>query len=65
MAKIPAPKQRGGCVEYMGMTVCPHVVYLTKSQRRTVHKMHRDNVAKVKKLEKTAKGGKKKRSSKA
>ncbi len=53
--KIPAPTQSGDCVTIDGMTVCPHSVHLTKAQMKTVYAMHRENVAKAKKLESAAK----------
>jgi len=59
MAKIPAPKQRGKCVEIDGLIVCPHVVYLTHTQRTVVHKMHRENIGKLRKFQNTAKAKKK------
>lgn len=66
MAKIPEPRQSGACVEIDGLIVCPHVVYLTKTQRRAVHKMHRENVAKARKRQNAAKapGRRKSQSSK-
>jgi hypothetical protein len=66
MPTIPAPKQSGDCRSIGGLTVCPHVVYLTKTQTRTVHKMHARNVAKTQKTKNTSKalGRKKKRKTK-
>jgi hypothetical protein len=60
MSKIPAPKKIGNCVKVFGLTVCPHTVYLTSTQKKSVHAMHRENIAKVKKLasKKTAKTAK-------
>jgi hypothetical protein len=49
MAKIPAPKKIGDCVTFAGMVVCPHAVYLTTGQKKAVHAMHRENVAKLSK----------------
>jgi hypothetical protein len=54
---VPTAKQKGGCVTIGGMTVCPHVVYLTNTQKKAVYKMHRQNALKMKKLEKAAKQG--------
>jgi hypothetical protein len=46
MARIPAPKRTAeACTSIGGITVCPHVVYLTREQTKTVHQMHLKNVA--------------------
>ena len=58
MAKIPAPKKIGDCVTFAGMVVCPHAVFLTSEQKKTVHAMHRKNVAKLSKSAKAAKAKK-------
>ena len=52
---IPPATQSGDCVTIDGMTVCPHLVHLTKAQKKTVYAMHRKNVAKAKKLGSAAK----------
>ena len=54
MTKIPAPAPSGDCINVGGLTVCPHVVHLTKAQKRSVLAMHRKNVAKMKKIESAA-----------
>jgi hypothetical protein len=59
MAKIPEP-QPGGCIKYLGMTVCPHLVHLTPAQAKTVYNMHKQNVAEIKRREKDAAKRKKK-----
>ena len=59
MAKtIPPPTPAGGCVTYMGMTVCPHLVHLKPKQMKTVKKMHQRNIAELKRLKKKAAKGK-------
>jgi len=56
MAKIPAPKRTAeACTSIGGITVCPHVVYLTKEQKAAVQQMHLDNVAAVRKGKKSKK----------
>jgi hypothetical protein len=54
MNAIPAPKQSGRCVKIGPLVVCPHLVYLTKTQKRAVHKMHLQNVSKAQKPKKSA-----------
>jgi hypothetical protein len=62
MAKIPAPKKGSGdCISVGGLTVCPHVVYLTKTQKNATQKMHLQNVSKVQKLAAKAQSPKKKK----
>jgi hypothetical protein len=65
MATIPKPAQTDGCISVGGLTVCPHVVYLTKSQSKTIHKMHGRNVVKMRTLERAAKAKGRARKSKA
>ena len=49
LKKIPAPKAVGDCTSIGGITVCPHLVHLTKKQMAEVKKMHLENVKKLKK----------------
>jgi hypothetical protein len=65
--KIPRPKKGGDdCITWAGMTVCPHVVYVTEAQKKTIHKMHLRNVARMSKAKSVTAGqAKKKRKSAA
>jgi hypothetical protein len=48
--KIPAPKRSDNdCISFGGLTVCPHTVYLTRAQKKSVDKMHSHNVSKLRK----------------
>ena len=55
MPKIPAPrKSDDDCIRFAGLTVCPHTVYLTKTQKKAVDRMHLQNVSKIKRLKSVA-----------
>jgi hypothetical protein len=65
-AKVPPkPASAGGCTEIGGITLCPHLVHLTRKQMAKVHKMHADNIETIRKHErKTAKADAKKKKAK-
>jgi hypothetical protein len=65
MAKIQAPKIVDDCTSVGGITLCPHLAYLTRAQIATVREMHRDNVSTIKEFEKAARPKGSKRNKKA
>jgi hypothetical protein len=55
MPKIPAAKKVGACVTFAGLTVCPHKVYLTPKQKKSVYGLHQKNATALTKLKAAAK----------